>query len=176
VTSGRLRELGYGPLETTTRPAGAHVFDDEAPAARRPVRQPVQHRARATATEALPQPRAVTAAVFADVVSRTLTARVSESENSYSRLLWADGWRALRQAYEAGWPDDAAPWVFCDGPGVAARTIHGVPTEGGGLSFTFPVGTAGFGELIGKPGLYAVATADVSTRYLSTVRFLNRPG
>jgi hypothetical protein len=43
------------------------------------------------------------------------------------------------------------------------------------LSFHWPVGTPGFAELISQPGLYAIATVDISTHYFSTVKFLHRP-
>jgi hypothetical protein len=125
-------------------------------------------------TEVMPRPKAVTAAVFADVIGRTLTVRQAEPASGYERLLWTQAWQALRRAYAAGWPADGPPWVFADAP-KSYRVIHGVPTEGGALSFTWPVGSPGFAELVGRPGLYAVATVDISTHYFSTVKFLHRP-
>jgi hypothetical protein len=90
-------------------------------------------------TEVIPRPKAVTAAVFVDVVSRTLTARISERESGYSKLLWSEGWQALRRAQEAGWPLNGAPWVWADVPG-GRRVVHGLPEPGGVLSFHFPPG------------------------------------
>jgi hypothetical protein len=125
-------------------------------------------------TEVMPRPKAVTAAVFTDVISRILTVRQAEPASGFERLLWQQAWQALRRAYEAGWPVGAAPWVWADAP-KSHRVIHGVPAEGGALSFTWPVGSPGFAELVGRPGLYAVATVDISTHYFSTVKFLHRP-
>lgn len=123
-------------------------------------------------TEVMPRPRAATAAVFADPATRTLHVRLSELESGYMQTLWRSGWTALRRAYESGWPPGGPPWVYCDG----RREVHGVPTEGGTLSFHWPPGVAGYAELVGKPGLYAIATLDINTCYFSTVKFLHRPG
>jgi hypothetical protein len=122
-------------------------------------------------TEVMPRPKALTAAVFADPVARTLTIRQAEPATGYESSLWGSAWQALRRAYEGGWPPGAAPWVY-----ESRRVIHAVPAEGGALSFTWPVGTPGFAELISKPGLYAIATVDINTCYFSTVKFLHRPG
>lgn len=126
-----------------------------------------------TATEVMPRPKALTGAVFADVLSRTLTVRQAEPASGYERLLWQQGWQALRRGERAGWPPGSAPWVYADAP-KSPRVIHAVPTEGGALSFTWPVGSPGFAELVGRPGLYAIATVDISTHYFSTVKFLHR--
>ena len=123
-------------------------------------------------TEVMPRPKAITAAVFADVLSRTLTVRQAEPASGYESSLWRSAWQALRRAHEAGWPPNAAPWVFASG----SDSVHGVPVEGGAVSFTWPVGTPGFAELVARPGLYAIATVDISTHYFSTVKFLHRPG
>jgi hypothetical protein len=128
-----------------------------------------------TAVEVLPRPKAVTGAVFADVLGRTLTVRQAEPASGFERLLWRQGWQQLRRAQEAGWPTDGAPSVFADAP-KSHRVIHGVPADGGALSFTWPVGSPGFAELVGRPGLYAVVTVDIGTHYFSTVKFLHRPG
>ena len=126
-------------------------------------------------TEVLPKPRAIVGAVFADTLSRTLTVRQAEPANGYESALWRSAWSALRRAEAAGWPEDGAPWVFADAP-KSRRVIHGVPVDGGGLSFTWPTGSAGFAELVGRPGLYAIVTVDISSHYFSTCRFLHRPG
>jgi hypothetical protein len=127
-----------------------------------------------TAVEALPQPQAVDAVVFVDAVERTLTARLRDQAGGYERLLWTQAWQALRRAWEAGWPANGAPWVFADVPG-ARQVVHGLPTEGGTLQFSFPPGTPGFAELISKPGVVAVVTVDRGTQRFLACRFLNRP-
>jgi hypothetical protein len=124
--------------------------------------------------EVLPRPKAATGVVFHDVGTRTLTVRLSEQESGYTKLLWREGWQALRRGQEAGWPVDGPPWVWADVPG-ARRVVHGQPADGGTLSFHFPPGTAGYAELISKPGLWAIVTMDIVARHILGVRFLNRP-
>jgi hypothetical protein len=124
--------------------------------------------------EVMPRPKALTGAVFTDVLTRTLTVRQAEPASGYESALWQSGWQALRRAHAAGWPPDAAPWVWADAP-KSYQVVHGVPVDGGALSFTWPVGSAGFAELVGRPGLYAIVTVDISTHYFSTAKFLHRP-
>jgi hypothetical protein len=88
-------------------------------------------------TEVLPRPKAAVGVVFADVGTRTLSVRLSEREDGYTRTLWADGWRALRDARENGWPPGGPPPVWADLPGNP-RAAHGVPGDGGTLTFTIP--------------------------------------
>jgi hypothetical protein len=127
-----------------------------------------------SAVEALPQPQAIDAVVFVDVLTRTLTVRLGDKAGGYERLLWTQAWQALRRSQEAGWPPDGAPWIYADVPG-APRVVHGQAVDGGALSFTFPVGTAGFGQLVSKPGVVAIVTVDRGTHRFLTCRFLNRP-
>lgn len=125
-----------------------------------------------TATEVLPEPQAIDAVVFVDAVERTLTVRLPDAAGGYSKLLWRDAWQALRQGQEAGWPPDAAPWIYADLAG-GDRSVYGRPAEGGTLQFQFPPGAPGFAALISKPGVIAVVTADRSTRRFMACRFLN---
>jgi len=127
-----------------------------------------------TATEALPQPRAIDAVVFHDVVSRTLSVRLSDRASGYERLLWTQAWQQQRRSREAGWPPGSAPWLYADLPG-APQAVHGLPGDAGVMSFHFPVGTAGYSELISRPGLVAIVTIDRATHQFLTCRFLNRP-
>jgi hypothetical protein len=126
-----------------------------------------------TAAEALPQPVVVDGVVFNDPGSRTLSVRLSDGADSHARLLWQRAWQRQRRSQEAGWPFSGAPWVYADAPG-APRVVHGLPAEGGAMSFHFPVGTAGYSGLVGKPGLAALVTIDRSTGQFLTTRFLNR--
>jgi hypothetical protein len=125
-----------------------------------------------TATEVLPQPVAVDAVVFSDVATRTLTVRLPDAASGYTKLLWTQAWQAQRRAEQAGWPLDGAPWLYADVPGTP-RVVHGLPAEGGVMTFHFPPGTAGYSQLISKPGLVAVATIDRSTFQFLTCRFFN---
>jgi hypothetical protein len=127
-----------------------------------------------TAVEALPRPVAVDGVVFHDVLSRTLSVRLSDRASGYERLLWTQAWQRQRRSREAGWPVDGAPWLFADVPG-APRVAHGLPAEGGVMSFHFPVGVAGYSGLISKPGLVAIVTIDRATHQFLSCRFLNRP-
>ena len=42
------------------------------------------------------------------------------------------------------------------------------------MKFHFPTGTAGYTELITKPGLRATAVMDRDTHHILSVKFLNR--
>lgn len=127
---------------------------------------------RATAAE-MPQPVAVDGVVFNDVATRTLTVRLPDKASGYERLLWQQAWQQQRQAREKGYPTNGARWVWADVPG-GTQVAHGLPADGGLMSFHFPPGTAGYTELIGKPGLVAIVTIDRATHHMLTCRFLNR--
>jgi hypothetical protein len=122
----------------------------------------------------LPRPKAATGVVFADVAARVLTVRLSELEGGYSQQLWKDGWAALRSAERAGWPINGTPPIWADVPG-GRRVVAARPVDGGGLALAFPIGMAGFAELVSKPGLSAIVTMDIGTRRILAVRFLNGP-
>jgi hypothetical protein len=126
-----------------------------------------------TAVEAVPQPQAITASVWVDAVTRTLTVRLPDHAGGYEQMLWTQAWQQLRRAQAAGWPTSGAPWLFADLP-HARQVVHAQPGEGGTLSFTFPVGTPGFAELVGRPGVFAIVTVDRSSQQFRTCRFLNR--
>jgi hypothetical protein len=89
--------------------------------------------------------------------------------------LWQQGWQQLRRSEESGWPKDGAPWVWASTPS-AYQVVHGGAAENGSLKFHFPAGTAGYGELVGKPGLVAIVTVDRGTHHILGVKFLNRTG
>ena len=124
-------------------------------------------------TTTLPDPVAVDGVVFNDVETRTLHVRLSDQANGYSRLLWAQGWQALRRAEESGWRNNGVPDVWASAPG-AYRIVHGLPGEGGTLKFTFHTGQTAYSELVGKPGLAAIVTLDRGTHHILGVKFLNR--
>jgi hypothetical protein len=126
-------------------------------------------------TEVLPQPAAVDGVVFHDPATRTLHVRLSDQANGYTKLLWQQGWQMLCRAEEAGWPRRGAPWVWASTPG-AYQVVHGLPGDGGTLKFHFPPGTAAYSELVGKPGLVAIATIDRGTHHILSVKFLHRTG
>jgi hypothetical protein len=175
VTPARWQD--YGPLETTTAPAGLYAgFDDEASPAQALHRAQVLHRAQAVASEVPPpRPKVVDCVVFADTTTRTLSVRPGDQVGGYEKAIWREAWQSQRRAQESGWPLSGSRWIYADVPG-APRVVHGVPVDGGQMAFHFPVGTAGFGTLIAKPGLVALVSLDISTREFLTCRFLNLPG
>jgi hypothetical protein len=124
-----------------------------------------------TAVEALPQPQAIPAVVFLDTLSRTLFVRLPDKASGYERLLWTQAWQALRRSQEAGWPPGGADWIYADVPG-APRVVHGLPADGGQLSFHFPVGTRGFADLVSRPGVTAILTIDRGSQRFLTCKFL----
>lgn len=123
-------------------------------------------------TTVIPQPVAADGVVFHDAATRTLHVRLSDQANGYTRLLWKQGWQALRQAEQAGWRN-RVPDVWASAPG-AHRVVHGLPAEGGALAFHFPTGIAAYSELISKPGLIAIVTVDRGTHHILSCRFLHR--
>jgi hypothetical protein len=126
-----------------------------------------------TAAEALPQPQAIDGVVWIDAVERVLTVRLPDQVGGYEKFLWTQGWQQLRRAQEAGWPPDAAPWVFADLPG-APQVAHAQPGEGGTLRFAVPPGTPGFAKLVSRPGVVAILTIDRGSQRFLSCRFLNR--
>jgi hypothetical protein len=126
------------------------------------------------AATTLPDPVAVDGVVFNDPVARTLHVRLPDSANGYTRLLFRQGWQALRQAEESGWRN-AVPDVWAHT--AEQRLIaHGLPGEDGTLRFHFPAkpGSA-YSELVSKPGLTAIISVDRQTHHILAVRFLQRP-
>ena len=123
-------------------------------------------------TEVLPRPTSAVGVVDHDPVGRILVVRLSERETGYSRLLWREGWTALRRSQQAGWPADGAPWVWANLPG-ARQVTHGQPADGLALSFAFPPGVAGYSQLISRPGLTAIIIMDASSRRILSVTFRN---
>ena len=124
-------------------------------------------------TEVLPRPKALDAVVYADIGARVLHCRLPEHASGYARLLWRAAWQALRRSQEAGWPIDGAPWVWADTP-TASRVVHGEAGEWNTLVFRFPPGAAGYTELVGRPGLVAIAVLDLNSHRFLNVKFLNR--
>jgi hypothetical protein len=128
-----------------------------------------------TAAAALPQPLAVVGVVFHDFAARTLSVRPSDRTAGYEKLLWQQAWQRQRRAQEAGWPVGSTA-LFADLPS-APGAAHGLPAEGGVMSFHFPPGTAGYSELISKPGpLVAFVTVDRGSHEFLTCRFSSRAG
>jgi hypothetical protein len=124
------------------------------------------------ATEAVPQPRALSCVVSDDVLSRTLSVRLPETANGYGRLLWREAYQALRAAAEDGWRTHPSVWASTPG---AYQAAHVKPGELQTLTVHFPAGESSYSKLVSQPGLYAITTIDLSSRRFLTVAFLNRP-
>jgi hypothetical protein len=123
-------------------------------------------------TEKVPEPIAIDAVVVTDVVSRSLGVRLSETTSGYQRMWWKSAHQALRAAVESGWARH--PFVWASTP-TAYQVAHVQPADFAMLQVTFPVGTAGYSELISRPGLYAIATVDRNSNRFLAVKFLHRP-
>jgi hypothetical protein len=106
--------------------------------------------------------------------------RLGERASGYQRLWWKTAWQALKAAMEDGWGNQSLqayrhsdPYVWAS-TSSAYRVAPVLPADFSMLQVTFPVGTAGFGGLISKPGLCAIATVDRNSGRFTGVKFLNR--
>jgi hypothetical protein len=126
------------------------------------------------ATERLPQPLAVTAPVTVDFANMALVVRRPDAAGGSEKLLWREAHQALVKA-ERGWPGGTR---FVWGSALGHSEFgHAAPGPNLTLVFPFVVGTPAakvYAELVDRPGLYAIVTADKSARHFLTVRFLNR--
>jgi hypothetical protein len=128
------------------------------------------------ATERLPQPKAITAPVVNDVANMTLIVRRPDAAGGSEKLLWKESHAALVQAEERGWPNGTR-FVWGSAPGHY-QFAHAAPGPNLTLLFPFAVGTVAakvYAELVSRPGLYAIITADKSARYFLGVTFKHRP-
>jgi hypothetical protein len=123
------------------------------------------------ATEKLPQPAAIEAFVDNDVLSRTLSVRLSQREMGYTKLLWREAFQALQAAEEDGWRRH--PFLWASVPG-AREVAHVKPGDFQTLLVHFPPGEQSYSKLISRPGLYAIVTVDRSSRRFLSLKFLNR--
>jgi hypothetical protein len=77
-------------------------------------------------------------------------------------------------AVDSGWRT-ADPFVWAGAFGDRA-IVHGHPGDGFlELAFHFPKGVEAYSRLVGKPGLYALVTADRNLRRFLGCQFLHRP-
>ena len=123
------------------------------------------------ATEKLPSPLVLEAVVITDVLARSLAVRLSENAGGYQKLWWKTAHTALKAAVENGWANH--PFVWASTP-TAYQVAHVQPADFSMLTVHFPVGTAGFSELISRPGLYAIAVIDRNSSRFLSVKFLHR--
>jgi hypothetical protein len=121
-------------------------------------------------TEKLPAPAALDAVVVSDITTRSLGVRLSETASGYQRLWWKTAHQQLKAAVESGWARH--PFVWASTPS-AYQVAYVHPADFSLLTVHFPVGTAGFSELISRPGLYAIVTVDRNTSRFLSVKFLH---
>jgi hypothetical protein len=116
---------------------------------------------------------AITATVVNDFAARTLFARLPDHLTGPGRIAWGDGWQALQLAEENGW-EGRTPTLWASTK-TAERVARGTAGEAQTLKFFFELGNQAYSHLIGRPGLYAIATFDRASRYFLRCLFLHRP-
>jgi hypothetical protein len=121
------------------------------------------------ARETLPQPHEAIGVVSNDLAQRTLTVKLSDTVNGYTKLLWRQAFQALKASEEGGWAN-GHPTVWASTPNAyqVAYAQPGNPDWGGQLRFEFPIGAEAYTKLISKPGLTASVWIDRGTN-----RFIN---
>lgn len=122
-------------------------------------------------TETVPQPMVLEAVVIPDALARAAAVRLPETAGGGDRMWWRTAHTAMRQAVENGWRNHSFVWAST--PSVS-DAVHVLPGDFQMLTATFPIGTAGFSELIGKP-VHALVSVDRSLGRFTRVSFLNRP-
>ena len=106
----------------------------------------------------------------------TLVVRRPDAAGGTEKLLWREAHQALVKAEESSWPSGTR-FVWGSAPGHS-EFAHAKPGENLTLLFAFVVGSATaqvYAELVGRPGLYAIVTADRAARIFLGVTFKHRP-
>jgi hypothetical protein len=122
----------------------------------------------------VPQPLAISAVVVNDFANRTLFCRLPDHLTGPGRIAWANGYEALRLAEENGWGWGDAPQLWASTK-TAERVARAAAGDAQTLKFFFEPGNKAYGQLIGKPGLTAIVTADIATKYFLRCLFLHLP-
>jgi hypothetical protein len=125
----------------------------------------------------VPMPMTLECKVVNTFSERTLTVRLPDKAGGPQRTAWQRAWQGLKQAEEAGWPTRGAQQLYARAVGLGDRIAYA--TTGGAwdeLKFFFPPGEGSvYGQLIGKPGLYAFVTIDWSKGYYMNCTFRHLP-
>jgi hypothetical protein len=122
-------------------------------------------------TETVPSPLVLEAVVITDPSTRSVAVRLPETAGGGQRMWWRTAHTALKAAVENGWRSH--PFVWANTPSVS-DVVHMQPADFLMLSAHFPIGTAGYSELISKP-VYALVSIDRSKGRFTRVSFLHRP-
>lgn len=98
------------------------------------------------ATEKLPSPHEAIGVVSNDLPNRTLTVRLSDAANGYTRLLWKEAFQALRRSEELGRYGDATVYASTDSAYQVASARAGDADFGGLLQFAFRPGEQAYAQ------------------------------
>jgi hypothetical protein len=126
------------------------------------------------APERIPQPHEAVAVVSNDLATRTLTVRLSDLANGYTRLLWQQAWRSLRAAEESR-ARVSTVWASTPTAYQVAFAVVGDAAFGGQLKFAFRPGEQSYSQLISKP-VTATVWIDLSRHRFINCVFKNRQG
>ena len=118
-------------------------------------------------TEVVPQPLVLEGVVLVDALARQAAVRLPETAGGGERNQWRTAHTALKAAVESGWADH--PYVWASTPS-RSDAVHVQPGDFQMLTATFPIGTAGFSELIGRP-VYAWVSIDRNSGRFTKVSF-----
>jgi hypothetical protein len=166
------RDDRLGPVEYTRRPAGVFTEWGRPPVSNRAV-SARRLQAHQDTPAVVPSPLAIDAVVVNDFANRTLFCRLPDHSTGSGRIAWADGWQALRLAEENGWASRTPDlWAATKTADRVARATAGDALT---LKVFFEPGNQAYSQLIGRPGLYAIVTADRAFRYFLRCLFLHRP-
>jgi hypothetical protein len=156
-------DRGYGPLEYTwKRRRGVGMAGGSGVSTR-------------AASPAVPSLHEAVGVVSNDLSNRTLTVRLSDQANGFTRLLWKEAFRALRSAEEGGWRNSHSTVYASAGTSFrVASAVCGNGDFGGMLKFVFPSGEPSYSQLVGKPGLSASVWLDRERHRFVNVSFHNR--
>jgi hypothetical protein len=122
-------------------------------------------------TETIPQPWVTEGVVITDPSTRSAAVRLPSTAIGGDRMWWKTAHTALKAAVENGWANH--PYVYANTPS-ASDVVHILPADFQMLTATFPIGTAGFSELIGRP-VYALVSLDRNKGRFTKVSFRHRP-
>ena len=98
-------------------------------------------------TETVPSPLVLEGVVITDALARSAAVRLPTTAGGGDRMWWRTAHTAMAAAVEDGWRNHSYVWAST--PSVS-DAVHVQPADFLMLTATFPVGTAGFSELISQ--------------------------
>lgn len=122
-------------------------------------------------TETIPTPLVVEGVVLIDVLARSVGVRLPATAGGGDKMWWRTAHTAMKAAVENGWANHR--YVYASTPS-ASEVVHVQPADFLMLTATFPIGVAGFSELIGRP-VYALVSLDRNKGRFTKVSFRHRP-